>query len=90
MVKFSNFNSTDRGSIVKALTDQSLHPYFGVVNFFFDADTIIDSVILLVFYQTPSEQDLDPNWQGDLTLQVSNCDNKIMIIIVSVQSILCY
>lgn len=33
----SNFNSTDRGSIVKALftlTDKSLHPYFGVVNFF--------------------------------------------------------
>ena len=42
----SNFNSTDRGSIVKALfalTDQSLHPYFGVVNFFFDVDAIIDS-----------------------------------------------
>ena len=39
----SNFNSTDRGSIVKALTDQSLHPYFGIVNFFFDVDAIIDS-----------------------------------------------
>ena len=42
----SNFNSTDRGSIVKALfvlTDQSLHPYLGIVNFFFDVDAIIDS-----------------------------------------------
>ena len=41
----SNLNSTDRGSIVKALfalTDQSLHPYFGVVNFFFDVDAIIN------------------------------------------------
>ena len=35
-----------RGSIVKALfalTDQSLHPYFSVVNFFFAINAIIDS-----------------------------------------------
>ena len=39
----SIFNSTDKGNIVKALfplTDESLHPSFGVVNFFFDVDAI--------------------------------------------------
>lgn len=49
----SNLNSTDRGSIVKALfalTDQSLHPYFGVVNFFFNVDAIINSEMTILSF----------------------------------------
>ena len=50
----SNFNSTDTCSIVKALfalTDQLLHPYFGVVNFFFEVDAMkLEHVHLLMFF----------------------------------------
>ena len=44
-MKFSSdFNSTDRGSIVKAMfvdTDNSLAPYFGVVKFYFTATVVV-------------------------------------------------
>ena len=50
----SDFNSTDRGSIVKAVfctsNEDELSPYFGVVKFFFRVTTLIE--------QTPKNHDL--------------------------------
>ena len=40
----SDFNSTDRGSVVKSMfvdTNNDLQPYFGVVRFYFTVNTVI-------------------------------------------------
>ena len=42
----SDFNSTDRGSIVKCMftnTSNELEPFFGVVRFYFTVNTVINS-----------------------------------------------
>ena len=85
----SNFNSTDSGSTVKALfalTDQSLHPYFGVVNFFFDVDTIIDfetrtcsfAYVYWFKFCTPSKESISQRYM------VKKCSIQVIVLSVLV------